>query len=98
MIATSGDDASPLGRHSTAPAARTDLLTGTAAGGSSFDHSTPAGHPGGVMLLVTDAGGVPSATPDGRARSGPRAVTPSSFRRHRDPSSGSRGPSRTRRL
>src|SRR5215203_2130111 len=105
MIAISGEDEVPLDRQSTAPAARTALLTGAVSGALSFGTSTPAGHPGiphasvsvivtfllGVrcsprIVTVTDVGGVPSATPDGRVRCAPLAATRSSDRRRQAPS------------
>src|SRR5882762_4545237 len=117
MTAISGAAQSPSDRHSTAPAARTALLTGTVSGGASFGTSNPAGHPGSPhrhgrahgdvppkgapcsprIVIVTDAGGVPSTTPDDRAPSHPLAATRSSDRQRPAPSTGSRGPLRTRR-
>jgi len=91
MTAISGAAQSPSDRHSTAPAARTALLTGTVSGGASFAPQTlpviraarivmdglmvdvpPKGAPCSPrIVIVTDAGGVPSTTPDDRAPSSP---------------------------
>src|ERR1044071_310077 len=103
MIATSGAAGSLLGRHSTAPAARTALPAGTETGEtSSFGTSTPADHSDPLAgqshgTDLTDAGGVPSTRLDGRAPCVPPAVMQSIYRRHPIPSTGWRDPSRIRR-
>src|SRR6478609_3618271 len=79
-MAISGTAASLPGRHSTAPAARTALLAGTALGEVCFGNSTPGDHSRSEELAaddLKDADEVPSKTPDGRAPSHPRVATPS---------------------
>src|SRR5215218_1764793 len=57
MIATSGTAGSSPGRHSTAPAASTALLSGTARGGLYLGTSTPADHSGPGELTADGSQG-----------------------------------------
>src|SRR3954467_14577409 len=86
MTATSGSAPSLLARHRTAPAASTVLFVGAASlAEETFGISTPSGQTAGNL---NDAGGVPSATPGDRARSGPPVVKRSNFRRLPVPNTG----------